>query len=98
MAVQEFPDDLERQHRHAVTTVLLERLQADPKAPPPSEQVANAMNFEAIPINALPQSMRKTAISEYVLWREHPDLADYDSPAFRDPLFVLAVADGHASV
>lgn len=76
MAKQKWNDDERKCHQHALTTVLLRRLQAESGAPAISEELMNALNFETIPFNALQPEQGKDAICEYIVWRENPSLAN----------------------
>ena len=76
MGEGEWGEDERKRHQHALTTVLLMRLQAESEAPPVSEDLINTLNFEAIPFINLEPSVGKDVIAEYVVWREHPELAN----------------------
>lgn len=65
-----------KRHQHALTNVLLRRMQKEPGAPAISESLLNGLGFEAIPFIALTPDAGKVAICEYIVWREHPDLAN----------------------
>ena len=76
MGKENWGNDERKCHRHAVTTVLLRRLQAEADAPPVSEELISTLNIEAIPFSDLEPDIGKDAIAEYIVWREHPDLAN----------------------
>ena len=71
-------EDERKRHQHALTTVLLMRLQAEPESPPVSEDLINTLNFEAIPFINMDPGAGKDTIAEYIVWREHPELANID--------------------
>ena len=54
------------------------RLQAEPESPPVSEDLINTLNFEAIPFINMDPGAGKDTIAEYIVWREHPELANID--------------------
>lgn len=76
MAQSKWKGDEKKCHQHALTTVLLRRIQAQPGAPEISTEFINTLNLETIPFNALAPDAGKDAICEYIVWREHPDLAN----------------------
>ena len=78
MGEDQWGEDERKRHQHALTTVLLMRLQAEPESPPISEELINTLNFEAIPFINMEPGVGKDTIAEYVVWREHPKLANID--------------------
>lgn len=76
MAQDKWADDPLKCHRHALTNVLLRRLQKEADAPPISTELIDTLNFEAIPFSNLPQLQGKDSIAEYIVWREFPSLAN----------------------
>jgi hypothetical protein len=42
----------------------------------PNEELANVLQWEAIPFNRLPRDIAKASLVEYVVWRQYPDKAD----------------------
>lgn len=76
MAETNWPGDESKIHQHALTTVLLRRLQAEPDAPAVSQELVESLNFETIPFAKLPPAEAKDAVSEYIVWREYPALAN----------------------
>ncbi|TCK16976.1 hypothetical protein DFR30_0196 [Thiogranum longum] len=76
MGQSKWTGDEKKCHQHALTTVLLRRIQAESGAPEISTELINTLNIETIPFNALTPDAGKDAICEYVVWREYPDLAN----------------------
>jgi hypothetical protein len=76
MAQDKWSNDPIKRHRHALTNVLLRRIQKEADAPPVTTELIETLNFEAIPFGNLPQKEGKDSIAEYMVWREFPSLAN----------------------
>ena len=63
-------------HEVALMNVLVSRLQNSTGAPPLTEEVLKLVAIEMVPFRDLSPADGKSAIVEYVVWREHPKLAN----------------------
>jgi hypothetical protein len=72
-------------HETALVNVLYERWRVEPSAPPADEATFQAFMLESLPFNVLPIRQGRTAMVEYVVWREFPEDADTETigPAVR---------------
>ena len=78
LAENKWANDQHMKHQVALTAVLLRRLQAEPGGPEVSEELMDMLSFEAIPFNNLQPEQGKSAICEYIVWRENPNLANIE--------------------
>ena len=63
-------------HETALVNVLYERWRVEPSAPPANEVTFQAFVLESLPFNVLPIRQGRTAMVEYMVWREFPEDAD----------------------
>ena len=63
-------------HETALVNVLYERWRIEPSAPPADQTTFQAFMLESLPFNVLPIHQGRTAMVEYVVWREFPEDAD----------------------
>ena len=63
-------------HETALVNVLYERWRVEPTAPPANEVTFQAFVLESLPFNVLPIRQGRTAMVEYMVWREFPEDAD----------------------
>ena len=72
-------------HETALVNVLYERWRIEPSAPPADETTFQAFMQESLPFNVLPIHQGRSAMVEYMVWREFPEDADAEviGPAVR---------------
>ena len=72
-------------HETALVNVLYERWRIEPSAPAADEATFQAFLLESLPFNVLPIHQGRTAMVEYMVWREFPEDADAEivGPAVR---------------
>ena len=72
-------------HETALVNVLYERWRIEPSAPAADEATFQAFLLESLPFNVLPIHQGRTAMVEYMVWREFPEDADTEivGPAVR---------------
>jgi hypothetical protein len=63
-------------HETALINVLYERWRIEPSAPPADETTFQAFMLESLPFNVLPIHQGRSAMVEYMVWREFPEDAD----------------------
>jgi hypothetical protein len=63
-------------HETALINVLYERWRVEPSAPRADQATFQAFMLESLPFNVLPIHQGRTAMVEYVVWREFPEDAD----------------------
>ncbi len=63
-------------HETALINVLYERWRVEPSAPAPNQATFQAFMLESLPFNVLPIHQGRTAMVEYMVWREFPEDAD----------------------
>ena len=72
-------------HETALINVLYERWRVEPTAPHADQATFQAFMLESLPFNVLPIHQGRTAMVEYMVWREFPENADAEviGPAVR---------------
>ncbi len=72
-------------HETALINVLYERWRVEPSAPRADQSTFQAFMLESLPFNVLPIHQGRTAMVEYMVWREFPEDADAEvvGPAVR---------------
>ncbi len=75
-------------HETALINVLYERWRVEPSAPRPDQSTFQAFMLESLPFNVLPIHQGRSAMVEYMVWREFPEDADADvvGPAVRQAI------------
>lgn len=83
-------------HETALVNVLYERWRVEPSAPPANEVTFQAFVLESLPFNVLPIRQGRTAMVEYMVWREFPEDADTAviGPAVRQAVSRLQTRGG----
>lgn len=63
-------------HDMALVSVLFRRLQQDAPALPANKSTLDVLTMETLPFKVLSSDQGKIAMTEYMVWREHPAEAD----------------------